>query len=103
LEDRKRCQSGLKILVQYQYPGRTSRPIAKGRSPYSGCVHVLVRFSKGPMGDGTEGESDAGQSVHEGQSGIRSRHRIEHGDTNEVQSLMKGQVYWRGVSVLPDI
>jgi hypothetical protein len=55
------------------------------------------------MGDGTEGESDAGQSVHEGQSGIRSRHRIEHGDTNEVQSLMKGQVYWRGVSVLPDI
>ena len=63
----------------------------------------LFRSRESSTGDGEESAGDAQQSVHEGQIGIRSRHVIEYGCTKEVRSLMKGQVYWRGLSVRPDI
>lgn len=74
--------------------GRNSRGANRSHHP--------VRSGAGPSGDGEEDESEAQQSVYEGQIGTRSRHVIEYGGTKEVWYLMKGQVYWRGVSVRSD-
>jgi hypothetical protein len=40
--------------------------------------HGAVQSRASPTSDGTEGESDAQQSVHEEQGGIRSRQVIEY-------------------------
>jgi hypothetical protein len=81
---------------------RYAERIGREKFPGANRSHHLVRSGAGPSGDGEEDESDAQQSVHEGQIGIRSRHVIEYGSTKEVRYHMKGQVYWRGVFVRPD-
>jgi hypothetical protein len=63
----------------------------------------MARSDLGKVRRAIEIENDAELSVREGRIGIRSRHVIEYGVTKEVRYLMKGQVYWRGLSVCPDI
>jgi hypothetical protein len=97
LEDRKRCQSGLKILVQHQYPGRTSGPIAKGRSRCSGCVRGLVRFSKGPTGDGTERKRSHTSSQRQIDTEGRDRRRQPAAHSAESPRWVKRGRSWQMV------